>query len=910
MRMQEAEQEATGYRWMFAGAEFDEARWELIVAGQPVELERKPLELLAQLLRHAGEVLTKDELLESVWTGRIVVEAALTNAIGKLRKALGDETQSLIVTVPRVGYRLSCQVSRKASKTLPPASMLSAGDTVPRRANFRLVQRLARNEDSEVWRAEQPKTHETRVFKFSLDGARLSSLKREVTLARLLRDALGEREEFIRVLDWDFDEAPYFIESEFGGTSMDTWFAGHGDRLDRAQRLKLMAETADAVASAHEVGILHKDLKPANVLVYGDPGNWHPRLTDFGSGRVLDVGQLEALGITQLGLTRSQTLSSDSHSGTPLYLAPEVIAGQSPSIKSDLYALGVMLYQLLAGDFRRPLSPGWESDIDDPLLRRDIADFADGDPDKRPPSARELAQRLRTLDARRLRHDLDQAVQARIADSERKLALSRARRPWIAAAMMLSLAGIAGALFYAGLAHQSQLAESAARRQADRNLASAEALNQFLTSDLLGKARPQQGGKSKLTVAEAVDMAEPSIAKRFHNQPLIEGGVRNSMASLYMTLWQLPAAERQGRLAVMLLKQSGATALPQLVDAEGTLARVLSYESKFDEANKLLDARLAKGNTGLSSNSLVKLHLEKCRVAMAQSTYTVALKHCQQAHQLMGRLPTASSSLRATIEQNFGMALLYSNKGVEALVPLRRAVEINSADSGPRHPATLNAKDYLVQALVMNESPEAIKVGEELLKDKTAVYGPDEMSVGTAALTLGSAYFSRGNWHRSVQLSEQAERIFRLSVGTDAPDYLYTLISLGESLRFDKNATRAVATLEDAQKIGSRTRRPDDSTLSLLAYDLAMAHMDIGDTEAARAQLPRIRTKSSEPNVMVTFWPARVLMLDGRIAAAENKPEAALIAFRKALSLFKGDASREPDVLAAQKYVAAHQNGG
>ncbi|MCI1710861.1 MAG: winged helix-turn-helix domain-containing protein [Chiayiivirga sp.] len=106
--------EQAAFAWTFGQAVFDEGRWELLVTGQAQALERKPLEVLAYLLRHAGEVVTKDELLDAVWTGRVVVEGALTNAIGKLRKSLGDEEQSLIVT--RAAGRLSLDGKGRAAR--------------------------------------------------------------------------------------------------------------------------------------------------------------------------------------------------------------------------------------------------------------------------------------------------------------------------------------------------------------------------------------------------------------------------------------------------------------------------------------------------------------------------------------------------------------------------------------------------------------------------------------------------------------------------------------------------------------------------------------------------------------------------------------------------------------------------
>src|SRR5205814_8140467 len=93
--------DASGRVWTFAGREFDESRLELRVNGKPVELELKPLEILLQLLKHAGEVVSKDELLDAVWPGLSVAEGSLSTAVYKLRKALGDDDSRIVVTVPR-----------------------------------------------------------------------------------------------------------------------------------------------------------------------------------------------------------------------------------------------------------------------------------------------------------------------------------------------------------------------------------------------------------------------------------------------------------------------------------------------------------------------------------------------------------------------------------------------------------------------------------------------------------------------------------------------------------------------------------------------------------------------------------------------------------------------------------------
>jgi len=116
--------------WRFADCEFDDLRFQLVVHGQPVELERKPLELLRYLLSRSSEVVRKEELLEAVWPGVTVVDASLATAVSKLRKVLGE--QEIIQTVPRVGYRIAVAVVRTAppgAESEPEKADLPAGET-------------------------------------------------------------------------------------------------------------------------------------------------------------------------------------------------------------------------------------------------------------------------------------------------------------------------------------------------------------------------------------------------------------------------------------------------------------------------------------------------------------------------------------------------------------------------------------------------------------------------------------------------------------------------------------------------------------------------------------------------------------------------------------------------------------
>ncbi len=364
----------------------------------------------------------------------------------------------------------------------------AVGLHVQRRDHWVLEQQLGEGGFGEVWLAVHTKTKVKRVFKFCFEPERVRSLKREVVLFRLLKETLGQREDIAQIVDWEFERPPFFIESEYtqGGDLRD-WAERNGGltHIPLTTRLELVAQVAVALGAAHSVGVLHKDIKPANILITEPPDKSTPRasLTDFGIGMLTGRQALLGMGITAAGLTETLVSSSSlsSGAGTRLYMAPEVIEGKAATTLSDVYALGVLLYQMAMGDFRRALAPGWERDIKDPLLTEDIAACVEGDPERRLASAAELATRLRSLDARRA---------ARETEENNRLAVQRAkrrRRQFVVVFAIGASLTLVVALFAlrenqrAGsqtrLAQQEQQARieaEAARREAERLRADAE----------------------------------------------------------------------------------------------------------------------------------------------------------------------------------------------------------------------------------------------------------------------------------------------------------------------------------------------------------------------------------------------------------------------------------------------------
>lgn len=343
----------------------------------------------------------------------------------------------------------------------------AAGQPVPSRPGWLLETRLGEGGFGEVWLARQERLGESRAFKFCFDAARLRSLKRELALFRVMKDALGERRDIAKLYDVKLDKPPFFLESEYtSGGSLSEWSDKQGGitAVSMEQRLEIIATVAEAVAAAHSVGVLHKDIKPSNILIDIAGHRTQPKLADFGIGSLAEPAEWERRDFAVTGLTMISDVTDSAQTGTPLYRPPESLAGQAFTTKGDVYALGVILYQMAVGNLRKPLAPGWERDVEDPLLRGDIQEAVEGDPERRLSDAQTLATRIRHLSERRLRAEQERRQKDLL--HKRKRAVRLAVTFSVLIGLLSIVGGIAAAYYIRGI--RAANAEAiAARKQAE-----------------------------------------------------------------------------------------------------------------------------------------------------------------------------------------------------------------------------------------------------------------------------------------------------------------------------------------------------------------------------------------------------------------------------------------------------------
>lgn len=896
------------FRYRFGSAEFDQAQFVLTVDGRRQTIERRPLEVLEMLLHHVGEVVTPQELLDTVWDGRVTIKHVVPNAVAKLRKALGDANAAFIATQPRVGYRFTGPVERVAvGRQLLSQLALALAQAVPRRPDYVLEAQLKGSIANEIWMARHRHTGEPRVFKFCVDADGLNALKRELTVSRVLQESLGDETGFTRVLGRNFEEPPYYLELSYGGVDLLQFSVQQPGltALPREQRIELAARIAEIVAAAHSVGVLHKDLKPANVLIVRDEDALTLRLTDFGSAKLLQPELLEALGISMVGMTLAPGAAASPEGSTPLYWAPEILAGGVFTISSDIYALGVLLFQILVGDCKRPFTPGWEQDIDDELLVADIASATARDPHHRLQNAAELAEGLRRLPQRRAEQSQRLALRDEHARAQAALAKARLRRPWVVTASTAIGVGLGLSLLFGWSAER-------ARSNLQLQLSRVDAVNDFLNKDVLGAARLTQLDTGyNPSIKQILEQAQKRIHSKFTDDAYTKATIYHALAKAYASLQDAQVADQLFAEAIGLLHGRVAERDPLLLDLlyDRAVATILlgSKElasQQLSEADQLAGPLLQQDSRAALLSTMA--HAEQMNLALDFEGLTALMPRAERLRQ---RVAAADLDLEFRV-RFLGAEALYRTGKLELSEAEYRALLSDTRYSidtlgvewvglQRRMGSTLRAQLRLVEALPYLQ--QAARNYEQLV-------GPLN-SATTASLGLqAAALYELGQYDESLQLYEEIYRRVVEKHGegherawVELANLASTRIELkqGDAQQNTQDLERALAGLID-------TRGAEHASTFAVQRMLTRAYIDLARYPRALELVEGIAPERLARAMPGIAWPARHAAMKAEILLGLNRHAEALPMLRQAIADMRAAGMSAEHTEGYESMLAAH----
>jgi len=678
---------------------------------------------------------------------------------------------------------------------------------------YRLVRELGSGGMAVVWLAarEDGQFQQQVAIKFMKQGlhgreAQRRFLQERQILARLQHPAIAQ------LLDGGVtDEAtPYFVMERVEGVPVTTYGRERG--LDSGGRLRVFLQICDAVQYAHRNLIVHRDLKPSNILVDRDG---HVKLLDFGIAKLTG----EARDPDTAAETVDRAL-------TPEYAAPEQLRGEPVSTSTDVYALGVLLHEMLTG-----ARPG-QAAVERPLrgdLDRIVLTATHDAPDRRYASAEALA-----IDVRRHLAGLPIAARGD-AWSYRAGKFLRRHRLGAAAAAVVALTLVGG---LATTTWQARRAGLEARK--------AEAVKDFLKT-ILSAADPERNSGREPSMRQVLDAGAQRIESELRNQPDVQSEVTGVIGSAYQALGEYDRVVRLLRTDLDRRRQIDG---PRSLPVAGLLTRIgdaLYEQSKFAEAGAMYDEALSieRERRGPRTSQVAELLWDAAGVTRNRGDLAGAEALDKEALAIYTETKGAESEEAVGVRES--LAIVYGQAGRFADAA---ALQSHIAASRERHfsadhPFTLNSRYNLGYTyLNLGRFEDAIGTLEDVVARQRRVLGPKHDRLAVSLRVLARALDQAGRAEEARAPVAEALAIQGAAFGTDHPqvatDRLWQAViemHTGRLAEAERDA-RATLTYLDAHTNPLRADAPYSRMVAgtVLAETGKLAEADAQITRAAADQ--------------------------------------------------------------------------
>ncbi|RNC81665.1 MAG: serine/threonine protein kinase [Phycisphaera sp.] len=759
--------------------------------------------------------------------------------------------------------------------------------------NYSLIRRLGQGGMGVVYEARQRSPERTVALKLLKPGLASPELIRRFefetkALGRLQHPGIAHIYE-AGVSESVMGPRPYFAMELVEGISLSEWV--RKEQPDVRQTLELVAKICDAVQHAHSKGVVHRDLKPTNILVTSDGV---PKVLDFGVARTVEDESQDAESI----YTRPGQLM-----GTMPYMSPEQIGSDPDGVdtRSDVYSLGVILYELLSGELPSKVEGLGLVDAAREIQDKQAAKLSTyntryrGDIETIVSTAlaKDKQDRYQTIAA--LADDIrrylaNETISARPPSAVYQLSRFAKRNKLLVgvscALVVAMIAAVIGTSYGIVIANeQTNLAEDSLE-EAQRQQKISESVTSFFNNDVLASVVPSAQGH-KVTVIEALDRAAESLGERFLDEPATKAAISNNIGNVYLVLGEFAKAEPLIRDAIPLFTESLGENHELTHWAQRDLAMLLKDTGRFDEALLVLEPLLQSMEALEKPASEVQLN-----VIMTTAEAKAGMGDYQSCSELLnlyeerrqGVLEDSDNRVLSAL-MNSGHLDLELGRPADALVKYRKVYETRVEMDGAEAQGTLIAEHNVATGL------EALGRYDEALSHYVHVYevsreksGPDNPDILVTAHNLAFLYQSMGRFDEAEPLYrdtlERCHKVF----GPVHPGTMTCTGSLASLLRETERNDEAAELLGDAY---AKAKQADtgSSALTELEAKYATILTELDRLEEAAALfancVPQMEQMYQGPHPAL----AGSLRSWGKCLEADGNSEAAVVKLTQAYEM-------------------------
>jgi eukaryotic-like serine/threonine-protein kinase len=803
-----------------------------------------------------------------------------------LQHAAGGTGALPLDTLPKVETAQFLAERRRA------ADALQAGVTV---GPYRLVRPLGEGGMGEVWLAERSDMLQRRKVALKLPRLLTGRAALAERMAREREILAGlNHPNIARLYDAGLtaDGQPYLALEYVEGERIDAYCQRKA--LEVPARLRLVLQVARAVAHAHANLVVHRDLKPANILV---TETGEVRLLDFGIAKLLDAGRAQETELTQLA----------GRALTPDYAAPEQILGQPIGTAADVYALGVVLFELLTGSRPYQLKRDSRAALEEAIVLAQV----------QRPSSVVTEVRLR----KQLRGDLDTivlkalkrapaerygSVEALADDIERHLdqrpvraqpdsTVYRARKFLLrnqvaaAATAVVVLALVTGsgiALWQARIARAEQL--------------HAEEVKNFVTS-VFRYADPFFGGSSTSTTVDLLKQAAARIDEIAATQPRTRVEILALLGQNLVVLGDAKAAFGPIDRAVEEARRHLADDDPVAIKARLARLQALRFRGDADQMRREADELVPLLRRAGDPQALVMGLKNRAHAAIDQGQYAVAEANSGEALALARVAYGPDDPITLQVAMLHAMTLLFGEpRPTQALAAAEEAMALalKVFASDPAHPEVSDARHLLGRALnAAGQSARAVEILERAVADTQRVVGAEHRKLAFMYNTLGIAQRRAGLLPQALASADAAVGIASRHFAPDTWTYAAALGQRGTTRLAARQTMAAQSDLAAAADVARRRQGERHPATLNFSHLLARARAEAGEPQASAEELQALITRFDHVSDELPAPAWHSLGIAQRLAGDHG---AAIDSQRRALALFGSGAHAALDRELAQ----------